>query len=236
VSDVQSAPAPSAGRPTVVTPAGYLMIAVGVLGVVLAVLPLPYASDASTAAKHAYANAQNGDQLSSAVTVGIYISLAVDLVGSAGLLLLGFFNLRGSNITRIMTWVLAGLGVLCCGGGTLIGRLAGGMTTANTNGVDTKQAQKEIAAAYPSWYEGVQITLTVIAVLGLIAVIILLALPSAHPFFRRRQVVLDEPALPYPPYPVAATPPAEAAAPPTTAPPAAAPEPGDGTPPEQREQ
>jgi hypothetical protein len=200
VSEIAPVPAPPDRRPSVVSAAGYLLFAVALLALVIAVLPLPYASDVSAAAKRAYAHIENGDAISTAISATIYVTVVVYLIAAAGLFVLGLFNLRGNNGTRIATWVIGGVGVLCCGSGVLIGRLATGIGQSN-NTPEMQAAQKEVQAAYPSWYTGVQTTLTILALLALILVIILLALPAANAYFRRGKAQPAEPGLPPLPYP-----------------------------------
>jgi hypothetical protein len=172
----------------VVTIATYLMFALAIVAVVLAVLPLPWAGDASDAAKVAFKNIKNGDQVATTVTAAIYIGVAEFVLGAVALVVLGIFVGRGARVARIITWVLGGLGVLCCGGGIAIRGVASGMTS-NSQGTtaDAQQiqdAQKQVDAVYPSWYHGVQVSLSLLAIVGLLAVIVLLALPVANEYFR----------------------------------------------------
>jgi hypothetical protein len=200
VSEIAPAPPPAQRRPTVVTAAGYLLFGVALLAVLIALIPLPYASDVSAAAKRAYANLPNGDATATAVSATVYVSALIYVLAAAGLVVLGLFDLRGSNGARIATWVVAGIGVLCCGSGVLIGRLASGIGQ-SSNTAEMQAAQKQVQAAYPSWYTGVQTTLTVLALLALILVIILLALPAASAYFRRGKVQAPDPGLPPLAYP-----------------------------------
>jgi hypothetical protein len=82
----------------------------------------------------------------------------------------------------------------------------------------------QVNAARPSWLTPTTVVLEVISLLALILVIIFLALPAAHPYFRRNQAVLaNDPAFPnlgYPPVPGA-----------SPYPPAAPYPPAGGTPP-----
>ncbi|HKS98781.1 MAG TPA: hypothetical protein VJT31_04550 [Rugosimonospora sp.] len=189
--------APAARRPAAVTAAGFLLFGTAVLAVVIALLPLPYAGAASTAAKSAYAKIENGDGIATAVSATIYVTVLIFILAGITLAIFGVFNLRGSNGVRIATWVVGGVGVLCCGSSVLIGRLASGLGQ-NANTPDMQAAQKQVQAAYPSWYAGVQAGLTIVALLALIAVIILLALPAANGYFRRPKTGVAEVGLPYP--------------------------------------
>jgi hypothetical protein len=172
----------------VVTTATYVMFALAVVALVLAVLPLPWASKASDAATVAFKNIKDGDQVATTVTATIYISVAEFFLGAIALVVLGVFVGRGARVARIVTWVLGGLGVLCCGGGIAIRGLASGMTNSDqttTNAQQIQDAQKQVDAVYPSWYHGVQVTLSLVAIVALLVVIVLLALPVANEYFRR---------------------------------------------------
>jgi hypothetical protein len=217
VSDIASVPTGAPRRPAVVSAAGYTLLGVAVAAVLLALLPLPSASHVSAVARDAYANVENGDTTATAVSATIYVTVVVYLLAAAGLVVLARFDLRGANGARIATWIVGGVGVLCCGSGILIGRLASGVGT-NTS-AEMQAANDKVRAAYPSWLFPTQTTVTVLALLGLILVIILLALPASAAYFR--PAVAQQPAdpgLPPLPYP-------EIGGEPPAAPPAAPPAP-----------
>lgn len=184
--EIPSAELPPARRPTSVTTAGYLLFGVAVLVLVTGILPLPYAGKVADTARHAYANIKNGDTIASAVAFSAYGTSIAYIIAGIGLGVLAMFDLRGRNGARITTWVIGGIAVLCCGSGTLLGRVASGVgTNANTGDAATRAAQKQVEAVYPSWYTSVTTALVVLALLALIAALILLALPASHPFFGR---------------------------------------------------
>jgi hypothetical protein len=112
--------------------------------------------------------------------------------------LLGVFVGKGSNGARITTWVLGGL-TACCNGFGAAGSGSGrvGFTgTGGTGDVDGRTAD-QIARAFedalPGWYQPVTILLSVVALLLAVAVIILLALPSSNPYFRKPEPLLWQP-------------------------------------------
>jgi hypothetical protein len=194
--------APPVRRPAVVSVAAYLMILVAVIAVVLAILPLPYVSAVSDAAKRAYASTPNPDTVATFTTIGTYVGAVIRILGAVGFVILAVFNLKGSNVSRIITWVFAGLGVLCCGGGAFAGQAASGMRTSNVQGVDTKEAARQIAAAYPSWFSPLNNVFLVLVVVALILVIVLLTLSAANAFFKGGGGGggrIEDPPLPYPP-------------------------------------
>ncbi len=200
--------APAQRRPLQVTAAGYLLFAVAVLALVVAVLPLPYASDVSAAAKRAYAGLPNGSTTASIISATTYVTAVIYVLAAAGLVVLGVFDLRGSNGARIATWIVGGLGVLCCGGGVASRGLTANLGQ-GSNAEQMRAAAKEVQKAYPSWFTGVQTALTILAVLALILVIIFITLPASNAYFRRGKAPLADPGLPplaypqVPPYPQA---------------------------------
>ncbi len=186
-----SAAGPAGPRPTVVTAAAGLLIFVAVALVVLALLPLPYAGKVADVTKVAYANVTNGAQIANVARIGAFVALALYLIVAIGLAVLARFDLRGSYAARIVTWVVGGLGVLCCGGSAGLGGVASSMGTRNANGVDTTALKAQIKAIYPAWYQPTTVTLTVLLVLALIVALILLALPAANAYFRRAPNVVS---------------------------------------------
>jgi hypothetical protein len=193
-------------RPGVVTAAGLLLIVIAVLLAVEAVVTLATLSTVIDATKKAYAGVPNIDQIAG-VSQAAGIGTAVFyLLFAAGLVVVALLDLRGANAARIVTWVLTGLGVLCFGCG-LAGSAAqgtfSGMGGNNVNGVDVKAAAQQVQDALPSWVHPLQLAVGVINLLAAILVIILLALPAANAFFRKRpdDVAVNDPAFPQYPYP-----------------------------------
>jgi hypothetical protein len=132
---------------------------------------------------------------------GISIGTAViGIIFALVLAGLALGNLRGSNGTRIATWVICGLGILCgcCG---LFGVL--GQNNASFTGAGDDRTAEDIgralADASPGWWTALSGSLSVGQALGYIAVAVLLALPAANAFFRRPTAPLWQPAPPPPP-------------------------------------
>jgi hypothetical protein len=186
-------------RPGVVTTAGYLLFLVAFLLVVDAIVAIATAGTIADATRKAYESAglptagQTGTITQGSTIFGgvIYILLA------AGFAVLGVLDLRGKNPARIVTWVLAGLGVLCFCLGTVGGAAGGSVLNSlpkSGNGVSAADLAKQIQDGYPSWLVPTQTTLAVVNLIALILVIILLALPASNPYFRT-------PTMPEPGYP-----------------------------------
>ncbi len=166
--------------------------AIGVVGV------LTTSTDAFVAAD------PNIDRNLAGTTIkGVAIVLAIlYALLAAGQVTLAILIGKGRNPARIVTWVVDGLIVLCCGCG-LVGNVAGssvfsGLNTTNPNTLTVEQ---------PTWLTGSTIGVGVLIILSLVAAVILLALPASNDYFRKEQEVWVPPNYPgaaYPGYPGAA--------------------------------
>jgi len=185
-------PAGRPSRPASVTLAAALMILVGVLGLIMAITSLAAMNTLVNRFRERAADTDatetDVNNLVTAIRV-ITIVIAIALLLLAVLLiLLAVGNLRGSNTTRVLTWIVCVLGVLCgcCG---LFGALTSSrMTTfgtADTDAATAEQLGRALSDSYPGWWSGVNGTLSVLQLLGYIAVAVLLALPAANAYFRR---------------------------------------------------
>jgi hypothetical protein len=147
------------------------------------------------ATNDAYLNAGVADsaRLGEAVQADILVALAIDVLFAVAFLALGLhrvLNLGGRSAARIATWVLAGVGVLCFGYGTFgpaSGSLVTRMSGLSTAGSDPGTIARQIADHTPGWVTPFQTTLAVAIPLVLIAVILLLALPSSSAYLRARR-------------------------------------------------
>jgi len=184
-----------------------LLIAAAALLVVRSLIGLPYLSDVTDAARAAYANSTDpnltGDPLATIIRASTIGSAVVAIILAAGYAIFAVLDLRGSNVGRILTWIFAGIGVLCCGVGSAIGGASSSLTSGSksSNGIDTKAATDQINNAYPSWYVPTSVVITVLFSLLLLAVIILLLLPAANPYFKRGRAAQVTPPGQEPPYP-----------------------------------
>jgi hypothetical protein len=136
---------------------------------------------------------------------GMVIAGAVLAVVLAALLVtLALGNLRGSNGARIATWVVCGLGLLCgcCGLLAVVGQsaLSWNISSDDPTAEDLTQA---LTDAYPGWWIGLSGSLSAAQALGYLVVALLLALPAAHRYFRKRPAPPVAPQLPTAPPPVA---------------------------------
>jgi hypothetical protein len=177
-------------RPGVVTAAGYLLYLVAVLLLLNMVISASVLSSELTTLRAMYSLNGDSDTMASAVKVGFAAGLVLDVVIVLVVAMLGFFDLRGRNGMRITTWVLAGIGALCLGCGAAAGGATGSLfhDTASANGETIS-----VADLIPTWAKDTETAIDVIAVLALILVIILLALPASNAFFSKAPLMMAYP-------------------------------------------
>ncbi|WP_307871010.1 hypothetical protein [Micromonospora sp. C51] len=98
---------------------------------------------------------------------------------------------------RVATWVVAGLGMCCgCGGlATLIVQRAVPLDFGDDRA--TADLLARLPDAYPSWWIPLTVTLSIAQVLGYLVVAVLLALPAANAWFRRRPALHQPPTAPF---------------------------------------
>lgn len=169
----------SSGRPTVVTAAAAMMIVICVfqfINFALSITVLKKVLDA--------ASATDTTGTTSSYTKWIFvISTAVALVVVIGFLLLAMMNLRGKQWARITTFVLCGLGVLCCSCSGISS--FSGMSSSTTD-------------IYPGWYSVANGLFEIVDVLLAIGIIICLALRPATEYFKGMSGKQPYPQQPYP--------------------------------------
>jgi hypothetical protein len=133
------------------------------------------------------------DDVSSLVTVtfalvaGVYILFAVFYV------ILGILNNKGNRAGRILSWILSGIALACCGIGGLIGQV--GQATYTVNGTEYQDEMTQaVEDATPSWVTVLDWATLLAFIVGSLLIIILLAVPASNEFFRKD----EPPAGPYP--------------------------------------
>lgn len=200
-------PAPAPGRrPTIVAIAATLMMIIGGLGLVHSLVTLVTTgqvvdrfrdraaeTDASDSDIDTFVNVLRGFSIGGAI---IAILLSLLFIGLA----LGV--LRGSNVSRILTWVMCGIGILCscCGAFSLFGQVGNSsFGSGNTDDRTTEELSRAMQDAYPGWWAPIYGSLSVLELLGYIAIAVLLALPVANAFFRKPAVPPVPPWQPPPP-------------------------------------
>ncbi|GAA1849027.1 hypothetical protein [Asanoa iriomotensis] len=191
------APGPDRARPPgTVRISSYLLYAVAVVEVISLIVTLATLSSFRQALSDAYAGTElEGSADTAAVAVAVVVGIIALVIG-IGLVVLGFLNLRGKNASRIVTWVVGGLFVLCCGL-SAVGNAAGGAVNFESSG-DVPDVQGKIDAAMPGWYDPVNVVLLVVPILCVLVALILLALPASNEWFKPRAANWEPPTPGYP--------------------------------------
>lgn len=181
-------------RPAVVTLAAALMMATAGLGLITAITMLATLGQIverlRTAAAGTSASRTDIDNLAAgiqAVTIGTAVIM---VIGSLLLFALSLGVLRGSNLARILTWIVSGLGLLCgCCGiiGTIGQTTVPSLETTGTANQAAEQLGRALQEAYPTWWLVFNGAMSALQMVGYIVVAVLLALPAANEFFRGRQ-------------------------------------------------
>jgi hypothetical protein len=124
-----------------------------------------------------------GDASAAATTIKatVGVTLVFELLVTVGLMLLAVGNLRGRNGTRIATFVVSGLFLLCA----VCGSIGNAGVAASLPGQDQTQTQLT-QQLYPSWYIPATIALDIVLTLLYIGIIILLAVPASNRFFKKQ--------------------------------------------------
>lgn len=182
---VPGGPAP---RPTAVVIAAFIQFGLLALALLTTLLALLYFSDMNeaTQAEMERQGVSMGDgELDLVYNVSLVAGTVVGLALSAAYGLLGIFNLRGANGARITTWILSGFQLLCvlCAFGS--NALNSALPDADEAGFDSDAVQEAAYAETPFWYPAFESANLIIVFVGVIAVIVLLALPKSNEFFRK---------------------------------------------------
>jgi hypothetical protein len=151
-------------RPTTVTVAVALMLiqaAIGVFGIIM-----QFANkDLIERANRAAAQDQPGADPAMAANIALAVGTVFGLVFVIGLVVLALLNLRGNNVSRIITWVLAGFGVCCMGIGSAS---------------SVVMPMKDV----PGWFSAYMLVGSIVPLVIYIAIIVLLALPASNAYFK----------------------------------------------------
>mgnify|MGYP006976769451 CR=1 FL=1 len=218
MTDPHQPAAPTARtRPGSVTLSSYLLFAVALLFVINAIVSLATLGTITDVYRDAYQGTEAEGAEVAITIVGGAASVAL-LVLAVTFVVLALLNNQGRNVSRIITWVLSGIGFLCtfcCTGFNVLGSAMGDMDTPSSGGTpDAQEIERRLAEEMPGWAEPVTLLTTVLAMFGLLAVAILLALPRSNDFFRKPQAIWEPPvpgsAYPGPPAPGVGYPPAGA--------------------------
>jgi Kef-type K+ transport system membrane component KefB len=196
-------------RPGVVTAASALLYGVAALQVLSMVLTALTIGPTRRVLEDLFRDQPDRDAAILTGTIGLYLGIALAAVLGGAYVVLGMFNGRGKNPSRIITWVVAGIVVLCTGCGLAFSAfttsIMSRLDTGGGTGPTPSEVEERISEALPGWLTPASTVVSVVAVVALIAVIILLALPASNDFFRKEQEVWVPPTWPteggYPPPP-----------------------------------
>ncbi len=187
--------APAKTRPGVVTAASrllYLLAALQVitLGASFSQFPplLRVLGDESFAQS-------DRDLLRTALMVGLGIGVAISVALIAGYILLGVFVGKGKQPARVVTWVVAGVNLICnlCA----FGRQTATSTSAGSQNLDP-ELRRRVDAAAPDWFDTLTSVRTVVELIALVAIVILLSLAASHEYFRKEDPAAWNPGTYYP--------------------------------------
>jgi MFS family permease len=189
---------PPRQRPTVVTVSSSLLFLIAALYALALTILVPQLGAMSDAYERVYAGTELEDSAGFGVIGAVGVSVFM-LALAAGLAVLGIFNNRGKNPSRITTWAIGGV-LLCCSGiGLAAQGLLSGIEVESGTGPTPEEVEAAVEDALPSWYSTFQTLSTVIVLLSLVAALILLMLPAANEFFRKPPEIFEPPQ--YPPAP-----------------------------------
>ena len=183
-------------RPGSATFAVWLQLLLAVFLAISAVTGFLYGADAEEAFEAELAN-QGVDvsQLpdNSSNFGGDATSLVISIVLILILVVLALLNGAGNRVGRILTWIFQPI-VLICGGFIVLSQLffATFLQAAFDNSGDSQLEALDVQAlvdaafgAYPGWTTIVDWAVAILATLGSILVIILLAVPASNAYFRK---------------------------------------------------
>jgi len=182
-------PAPSSssgvGRPQIVTAAAGLMLMLALLDFITVGLGIAYYAQEGSSTAAAGNSGANG-----------FSSIGGGVVATGLLIVMAMMVLRGKNWARIVTFVIAGLGIACCGCGSVF-IFGGGAFLSYLSSTSSSDVASQIS--FPAWYFWGVGTLYVLAFLCSVAIVVLLAMRPSNEWFK---AMAPQARPPYqPPYP-----------------------------------
>lgn len=175
-----SAPSqPPRSRPGTVTAATWLLLLVAALFIVEFIATVAVSGTISDVYREAYQGYEELEGTEGVQTASVVGAAALRLLLAIVLVVTAIFNHRGSNPSRIVTWVVGGIALCCAGLGLALGALLSGVQMDETQGPDPAEVQRMLEAALPDWYNPLTVTTMLISLPALIVALILLALPPS---------------------------------------------------------
>lgn len=159
---------PRGPRPSTVTAAVGLMaflILLNLVAIVVALTNRDILEDAARAQLEAQDQAVSESAVDTQTTVSLVATVVIGLLLAVAFVVLALLLLRGSNVARIITWVVCGLFLCDAGLGTVFSALGA-------------------ADSLPGWYVAYSYVTLALQVLAYVGVIVLLLLRPSNAFFR----------------------------------------------------
>lgn len=189
-------PAGPPRRPGTVTVATWLLLLVALMFLISGVATLTVSGTLADVYQQVYEGYDELEGVAGTLAATDIVIAVLQVLFGIGFAILALFNHRGSNPSRIVTWVAGGLALCCFAAGLVSAALVSGMQVQEGQGPDPEEVQRTVDAALPDWYGPLSTIAMLILLPALIVVIILLALPPSHPYFRKQPT---EPPPAYPP-------------------------------------
>ena len=187
---------PAKVRPGVVTAASVLLYLLAALQLLtFGASFAQYPAFQELLADESFAQADR-DLLRTAMLLGLGLALALSVAFIAGYVVLGIFLGKGKQPARVVTWVVAGLQLVCqtCSFGRQA-TTSGAQSGSQNLDPELRRRFDELS---PDWYDTLASIRTVVEIVALVAIVILLCLSAAHDFFRKDQPADSSPGAYYP--------------------------------------
>lgn len=195
------------GRPAVVTAAAAILGLLALLNLVNAILHLASINTVlnrfRVRAVLEGVNPADLGPIETTLKTALVVSALVAVLVAIVLAILAWGVWQGSQVARVVTWVVCGLGIMlaCCG---ISGAFSLGTRNVSVQGggdPSVTRGAQALVDSFPGWWAGLTGASSAGQVLGYIATAVLLALPAANLFFSRRRALppgANTPAVPPP--------------------------------------
>ncbi|QSB03988.1 hypothetical protein [Natronoglycomyces albus] len=185
-------PAGPPPRPGVVTAAVWLMYATAISLVISGIGFISMRGEVRDLAESAIR--ESGEQLSASdmemidtVVLMMLVLVAILLfVFASFYAILALLNSKAKRPARILTWILASIGLACCGLPGAFGQRDATMQVSSGDEQVEAEVMEAFEQAIPAWLEINEYIQLGLLLLGSILIIVFLALPAANQFFRKQ--------------------------------------------------
>ncbi|WP_025273698.1 hypothetical protein [Haloglycomyces albus] len=126
------------------------------------------------------------DAIPTFMTMFFVVIAAIYIVFAVSYAILAVFNSKGKNPARILSWILSGIALLCCGLPQMLSfAMPDSMTGTGENAEFDQVITEEMEAQIPAWLNVIDWVSLLMLTLGSILIIIFLAMPKANDYFRK---------------------------------------------------